>query len=94
MNRGTLISAKFEQAFVDRKDMEYSYNDGDLYYFMDMESYDTEHAALVGHDLAGHVLLDELEAVPQHVLIDGGRALVSRALRTGAARQQQSVEPS
>ena len=33
-------TAKFEQAFVERKDMEYSYNDGDLYYFMDMESYE------------------------------------------------------
>ena len=33
-------TAKFEQAFVDRKDMEYSYNDGDLYYFMDMESHE------------------------------------------------------
>ena len=33
-------TAKFEQAYVERKDMEYSYNDGDLYYFMDMESYE------------------------------------------------------
>ena len=33
-------TAKFEEAFVDRKDMEYSYNDGDLYYFMDPETYD------------------------------------------------------
>ena len=33
-------TAKFEEAFVDRRDMEYSYNDGDLYYFMDMETYD------------------------------------------------------
>ena len=33
-------TAKFEQAYVDRKDMEYSYNDGDLYYFMDMKSYE------------------------------------------------------
>ena len=33
-------TAKFEQAFVERKEMEYSYNDGDLYYFMDMETYD------------------------------------------------------
>ena len=31
---------KFENAFVERKDMEYSYNDGDLYYFMDLESYE------------------------------------------------------
>ena len=33
-------TAKFEQAFVERREMEYSYNDGDLYYFMDMETYD------------------------------------------------------
>lgn len=33
-------SAKFPVAYVERKDMEYSYNDGDLYYFMDPESYE------------------------------------------------------
>lgn len=33
-------TAKFEQAFVERKDSEYSYQDGDLYYFMDPETYD------------------------------------------------------
>lgn len=33
-------TAKFEQAVVERKDAEYSYNDGDLYYFMDPETYD------------------------------------------------------
>ena len=33
-------SAKFEEAYVERKDMEYSYNDGDLYYFMDGETYE------------------------------------------------------
>ena len=31
---------KFPTAFIERKDMEYSYNDGDLYYFMDPESYE------------------------------------------------------
>ena len=31
---------KFPTAFVERKDMQYSYNDGDLYYFMDMETYE------------------------------------------------------
>ena len=31
---------KFENAYIDRKEMQYSYNDGDLYYFMDMESFD------------------------------------------------------
>ena len=33
-------TAKFPTAFVERKDMEYSYNDGDLYYFMDQETYE------------------------------------------------------
>lgn len=31
---------KFEEAHIDRRDMQYSYNDGDLYYFMDPETYD------------------------------------------------------
>ena len=31
---------KFPTAFVERKTMQYSYNDGDLYYFMDPETYD------------------------------------------------------
>ena len=31
---------KFENAYIERKDMQYSYTDGDLYYFMDMETYD------------------------------------------------------
>lgn len=31
---------KFPKAFVERKDMEYSYNDEGLYYFMDLESYE------------------------------------------------------
>lgn len=31
---------KYEQAFIERKDMQYLYNDGDLYYFMDTETYD------------------------------------------------------
>ena len=31
---------KFENAYIDRKEMQYSYNDGDLYYFMDMESFE------------------------------------------------------
>ena len=43
-------TAKFEQAFVERKDMEYSYNDGDLYYFMDQETYDM---LPIGKDLLG-----------------------------------------
>ncbi len=33
-------TAKFPTAYVERKKMEYSYNDGELYYFMDPESYE------------------------------------------------------
>ena len=33
-------SAKFENGTVERRNAEYSYNDGDLYYFMDPETYD------------------------------------------------------
>ncbi len=31
---------KFENAYIERKEMQYLYSDGDLYYFMDMESYE------------------------------------------------------
>lgn len=31
---------KVEQARIEKKNMEYSYNDGDLYYFMDPETFD------------------------------------------------------
>ena len=33
-------TAKFEEAFIERKEMEYSYEDDGLYYFMDTETYD------------------------------------------------------
>ena len=33
-------TAKFENAVIERKDLEYLYTDGDLYYFMDSETYE------------------------------------------------------
>lgn len=33
-------SDKYPTAYIERKEMEYSYSDGDLYYFMDNETYD------------------------------------------------------
>ena len=33
-------TAKFESAYIERKEMEYLYCDGDLYYFMDNETYE------------------------------------------------------
>ena len=35
-------SAKFPTAFIERRKMEYSYSDGDLYYFMDQETFELE----------------------------------------------------
>ena len=43
-------TAKFESATIDRKTMEYSYNDGNLYYFMDLDSYEQ---VPIGKDLIG-----------------------------------------
>ena len=34
---------KFPTAYIERRDMEYSYQDGDLYYFIDSESYEMIH---------------------------------------------------
>ena len=33
-------SEKFENAYIDRREMEYSYNDSGLFYFMDTETYE------------------------------------------------------
>ncbi len=35
-------SDKFPTAFIERRDMQYLYQDGNLYYFMDIESYEQE----------------------------------------------------
>ena len=35
-------SDKYPTAYIERRKMEYSYNDGDLYYFMDNETYEME----------------------------------------------------
>lgn len=35
-------SAKFPTAFIERREMDYSYSDGELYYFMDNETFEME----------------------------------------------------
>ena len=44
---------KFEQAQLDRRDMQYIYSDGELYYFMDQESYEQIpiHAEQIGDSI-------------------------------------------
>ena len=41
---------KFNEARIERKDMQYSYDDGDLYHFMDTETWEE---TLVSHDIVG-----------------------------------------
>ena len=43
-------TAKFENAVIERKDLEYLYNDGELYYFMDTESWEE---TLISRDMVG-----------------------------------------
>lgn len=50
---------KLDEAFVDRKDMTYSYKDGDLYYFMDNETYEQV-------PIAADVVGDSLEFVKEN----------------------------
>ena len=52
-------SAKFPTAFIERKKMEYSYHDGELYYFMDQEPYELE-------PLDGSVLADGFKFVKEN----------------------------
>jgi len=33
---------KFENAYIERKEMQYSYSDGEIYYLMDMETFDMQ----------------------------------------------------
>lgn len=53
-------SDKFENAYVDRRDMEYSYQDGNLYYFMDLESYELE-------PIDGSILGDSFKFVKENM---------------------------
>ena len=51
---------KFENAYIERKEMQYSYTDGDLYYFMDTETYDME-------PIDGSVLGDNFKFVKEEM---------------------------
>ena len=53
---------KFPPARIERKEMQYLYNDGDLYYFMDMETYEQIE---IGKDTIG----DALEFVKENEMV-------------------------
>ena len=52
---------KFENAYVERRDMQYLYSDGDLYYFMDLESYEQ-------FPINGDVLDDNFKFVKEEMI--------------------------
>ena len=53
-------SAKYPTAYIERKKMEYSYNDGNLYYFMNPETYELE-------PVDGSVLSDNFKFVKENI---------------------------
>lgn len=55
-------SDKFPKAHIERKDMEYLYNDADLFYFMDQESYEQM-------PLSSEQLGDALKYVKENMLV-------------------------
>lgn len=52
---------KFEEAYLERRDMQYLYADGDLYYFMDTETYDQL-------PIAGSAIGDQLDFLKENTI--------------------------
>ncbi len=63
---------KVEQAYLDRRQMQYLYKDGDSFVFMDNENYDQYH--LPG-DLVGELMLYLKEGDNAHVIMYEGKPL-------------------
>ena len=55
-------TAKFPQAFIERREVTYSYEDGDLYYFMDNETY--EQIPVAAADVPNFIELEVTETEP------------------------------
>ena len=53
---------KFENAYVERREMQYLYADGDLYYFMDMDTFEQI-------PIDSHVLGDSLKFVKEEMMV-------------------------
>lgn len=53
--------ARFQRAFLERRPVQYSYNDGDTYYFMDNETFETFPLTLEQLGAAKNYLLDGMQ---------------------------------
>ena len=56
-------SVKFDQAIIDKKDVQYSYNSGGMYCFMDMETFET------------YELTEEFVGYAKNFLVEGSMAI-------------------
>ncbi len=81
-------TAKFPQAFIERKEVTYSYEDGDLYHFMDVETYDD---IPVGADDARQLQVLQGERYLQAAELQGARF---SALRSPTLLSWKSPLPS
>ena len=72
-------SDKYPTAYIERKDMEYLYSDGDLYYFMDQETYENI-------PINKSILSDNFKSAVHHV----GRNFKNQLPRQGSAVAVQS----
>jgi elongation factor P len=63
---------KVEQAYLDRREMQYLYKDGDSYVFMDSESFDQFH---LDDELVGEMMLYLKEGDTAHVVMYEGKPL-------------------
>ena len=69
-------TAKFEEVAIERKNMEYSYNDGDLYYFMDQDTYEQ---IPIMKDLLGDTLNFIKENMTANIAFFNGSPKIGRA---------------
>ncbi len=67
---------KFENAHIERKDMQYLYQDGDLYNFMDMETYDQ---IALNSDVVGDALKFVKENETVKICSHNGKCIFCRA---------------
>ena len=67
---------KFDTAHIDRKDMQYLYSDGELYHFMDVETFDQ---IAVDGDTVG----DSLKFVKEAIVETGASVLVPLFVNQG-----------
>lgn len=65
-------SEKIEKAHIDKKDMQYLYNEGETYYFMDMETYDQME---INKKIIEHNLKFLKENMNVQVVLNEGRIL-------------------